>query len=291
MKQEAYPVLEDFLNASDEVVAAIAPRTLVFAAGGTRRAAALAGVPLEDMAKWTQSHMRAASQLCFRLGVHHLLLPVAMPQMFQERGLYREKLLDWLYSELADSESCDFYKHQQWRVHMIIAGTAIPQLEKAVETVNRITSINKGPSLWLIITPDNDELWQWQVQAFARGAKTRAEAIGMLYGETIPPVDVLLSYGKPTISLGLLPPLLYDDTQCYWLQKPGYNLSEETLRTIFYDYAYTRHTWRQDKTGRAEQALAHREAWEQGPIVGVGIRLGPFWYPQPFALPGDTAVS
>jgi len=79
--------------------------------------------------------------------------------------------------------------------------------------------------------------------------------------------------------------LLYDETQCYWLQKPGYGIEEESLRKIIYDYAYTRKTWLKDKTGRAEQALAHRDVWEKAPILGIGIRFGPFWHPAPFTLP------
>ena len=50
---------------------------------------------------------------------------------------------------------------------------------------------------------------------------------------------------------------------------------------MFYDYAYLRPTWRADKLDRAKAALAHREAWEDGPILGLGMRLGPFWYPAP----------
>ncbi|HXF63764.1 MAG TPA: hypothetical protein VNK95_19220 [Caldilineaceae bacterium] len=53
------------------------------------------------------------------------------------------------------------------------------------------------------------------------------------------------------------------------------------MRTILYDYAYVRPTWQADKTGRAEQALKYRQAWEDPPVVGLGVRLGPFWYPAP----------
>jgi len=69
--------------------------------------------------------------------------------------------------------------------------------------------------------------------------------------------------------------------QCYWSQRPGFRLDERQLRRILYDYAYTRRTWREDKTGRAEKALAHRSVWERGPTIGLGVRLGPFWYPAP----------
>ena len=28
-----------------------------------------------------------------------------------------------------------------------------------------------------------------------------------------------------------------------------------------------------------------RQVWEQGPILGLGTRVGPFWYPEPFLPP------
>jgi hypothetical protein len=56
---------------------------------------------------------------------------------------------------------------------------------------------------------------------------------------------------------------------------------------ILYDYAYLRQTWRQDKTGRAEQALAYRKAWEQAGILGMGTHLGGYWFPAPFLPPPD----
>lgn len=102
-----------------------------------------------------------------------------------------------------------------------------------------------------------------------------------LYGEEIPPVSFYLGFGKPTILPEVIPPLLIDQVQCYWSQQPGYTLTKEQLRTMFYDYAYLRPTWRPDKLDRAKAALADRQAWEEGPILGLGMRLGPFWYPAP----------
>lgn len=96
-------------------------------------------------------------------------------------------------------------------------------------------------------------------------------------GEDIPPATLYLALGKPTISLDIIPPLLIGNIQCYWTQQPGYTLTEKQLRTILYDYAYLRRTWREEKLDRAKEALADRPAWEEGPILGLGMQLGPFW--------------
>jgi hypothetical protein len=109
-----------------------------------------------------------------------------------------------------------------------------------------------------------------------------------MYGEAIPPITLFLSSGKPSFSLNLLPPLLVGNVQCYWRQQPGHSLTEPEWRTILYDYAYTRSTWRQDKEGRAEQALAHLEIWKNAPTLGIGTQLGPFWYPAAIPTPEDV---
>jgi hypothetical protein len=57
------------------------------------------------------------------------------------------------------------------------------------------------------------------------------------------------------------------------------------LRTIFYDYAYLRPTWQEEKIERAKAASTHQKAWENGPILGLGMRLGPFWHPAPMSSP------
>ena len=56
-------------------------------------------------------------------------------------------------------------------------------------------------------------------------------------------------------------------------------LAEDLIRQIFYDYAYTRRTWQKDKSSRYGDVLAQRSFWEQPRVLGLGQRVGPFWYP------------
>lgn len=285
MNPSSIPSLEEYLTWPAAKVAQVAPEAVVLAIGGTRRAAALAGVPLEQMAEFTLPQMFAACRLHFRLGIRHLFLPVASPRMFQETGLYRDRLLQWLCSGLAGSESCQTYQTDGWRVRLIIAGEQIPELTEAATAVDAATRNIDGPRLWFLVITGHEALWQWQIKAFTQGARSRSEAIQYLFGEVVPPADLLISYGKPFIALDVIPPLLYEETHAYWRQKPGYAIDETELRTILYDYTYTRQTWRQDKTGRAEQALIHQKTLESAPPLGLGLQLGPFWYPAPFPPP------
>lgn len=283
------PSLEEFLRSPVETIAAVMPATVIFASGGTRRSAALAGIELGDeFARWNRQRMLAVCQLFFQHGVQHLVLPMGSPKMFAEQGLYGQRLRQWLTWGLAGPESAAFYEQANWQVRLIVAGETIPELAEAAVTLIEKTGQASGPYLWYVIMPDFSQMWQWLAQAFINGARSRAEAVRLLYGEDIPLASLLISFGKPLISLDVLPPFLYEEIQCYWMQQPSYDLDETSLRTILYDCVYLRSTWRQDKTGRAEEVVAYRQAWEKGPIIGLGRRLGPFWYPAPWGMPFDT---
>jgi hypothetical protein len=283
------PDLTTFLAAPASTVAQVAPTTAIFAAGGTRRAAALASIPFgEDFARWSRPRMLMCFDRFFQLGVRHLCVPILRPQNFAEVGLFRERILSWLQWGLAGPESLATYQAHNWQVRLIVTGKPDPELAAPVATLATATCGATGPRLWYIVTPDLDGLWTWQRGAFLRGAQTRAEAVEILYGEAIPPATMLVGFGKPLVGPDLLPPLLVEEIHCYWRQRPGYSLTERELRLIFYDYAYLRPTWQADKTNRGAAALAHRAGWERGPTLGLGMRLGAFWYP---ALHADAAAE
>ena len=280
MSGDIRPSLEQFLLAPHSVVAEVAPHSMIFAAGGTRRAAALAGIPLgEAVARWSQPQMLNAFQLFFQLGVRHLFAPSVRPQMLREQGAYRDLWMKWLHWGLAGPESLERYRAAGWRVRLLIAGEPSSELAEIAAILEEHTQQASGPTLWYLATLDLDQEWAWQAAAFRSGARTRADAVRLLFGEEVPPADLVVSFGKPIVGPDLFPTLLVEEAQCYWMQRPGYALDERQIRRIFYDYAFMRPTWREDKTGRAEEALDHRLAWERGPTVGLGRRLGPFWYP------------
>lgn len=280
------PSLDDFLTAPVAEVAKVAPTTVIYATGGTRRALALAGLSLKDSyVKWSHSRALESLALIFRMGAQHLIAPAGRPQILAEHGLYRDNFFTWMKMGLTCSESLEFYQASNWRVRLVVAGDPVPELVEIATILEQATRTATGPNLWFLTTLTYNDLWSWIGKAFANGARTRADVVRTLFGADIPPAKLLLSFGKPLVALDHLPPLLFEEIQCYWTQRPGYSLTEKQMRSILYDYAYLRQTWRQDKTGRAEEALVHRAAWEHGPTIGLGMHLGPFWYPVPIAPP------
>lgn len=285
MTQTATPSLADFLAAPVEAIARVAPATVVYAPGGTRRQAVFEGIEpwSEEFIDWAWKHTMASAELLFRHGVRNLLLTALTPGNFREVNRYRPQLLERTASFIAGADALATYRRFGWRVRLIGAECA-PELAAAAAHLRRATAADGAHTIYWTVAPDEDSFWQslWAI-AQQTQFSTRAEAIHALYGEEIEPATLYLAFGKPLISQAIIPPLLQGELHCYWSQQPGYTLTERQLRTILYDYAHLRPTWREEKLERAHEALAHRQAWQEGPILGLGMRLGPFWYPAPMS--------
>lgn len=283
MNSDSIPTFEHFLDLAAQDIHAVAPQTFIYAASGTRRAAALAGFPTtgDEFATWSRGELFRVVELIFDHGVQHLVMPMLGPSQFQETtGEYREYLWRWFIDGLTNIDALTHYKDKGWRVRFAFADY-IDQLRTPGELLCQETSYDSPHTLWCYVVPEFQQVWEWVLDATQQTqARNYEEAIRALYGEDIPSATLYLSTGKPLISVLQLPPLLVSEvTQCYWNQRPGYSLDEYHIRQMFYDCAYLRKTWRKDKSGRAEEAMQYRHVWENAPIFGIGERMGSFWYP------------
>lgn len=273
------PTPDEFLAAPPSVVAAVAPATLIYAPGGTRRRAALAGIePHSDSyAEWSRRQMLRTCELFFAHGVRHLWVTVLRPAQLAEVGPYRAHLLGWLAEGLAGDTALDSYEERGWRARLVGADD-IPELQRT--RVRLGATAGRGPTIWYYVTAEPAAPWR---NALARLAEQPGQSpVRAVYGEEIPPATMLIGFGKPIIATDLVPPLIAGELQCYWTQTPGFEQDAGTIRRIFYDYAYTRHTWQQDKTERYVGLAEDGERWDRSPalVLGIGRRVpGGFWYP------------
>jgi hypothetical protein len=274
------PSLEQFLAAPVEEVRRVAPAMLMWVVEGTRRSAALAG-DSADYPRWSLQRMCDCLEVFFHHGVRHVFNAMLTPSQFAEiTPNYRERLFDWVALMVDDPEV--LRRFQQYGIRVRLVGQqSLPQLRPIAQRLEAATPQGEY-TLWCSVVAESGQVWAEVMSAItASGARTREEAIQALYGEALPLATLLWAFGKPVFSTDQLPPLLLGKMDCYWSQQPGYRVSERDFRAVLYDAAYVRRTWREDKTGRPEEALSHRKAWEEGPILGLGVRLGPFWYPAP----------
>lgn len=282
---ETYPTLDEFLAASEEEVAKVAPVSMSYGAGGTRRAGVFAGIEpwSNEFMIWAHQQMLDSQALIFRYGIQHLFSPLIIPNNLKEVHHYRDQLFRQVEPVLTRPEAIAQYQALGIRVR-ILGGEQVPEVQKTAEKLDALTGSNGNQTLYWTVVLDPEEQW---TQLFSTvslaNVRTRAQAIRAIYGEDIPPITLYLNHGKPEFSFNTIPPLLVGQAQCYWNQKPGSVLDEPLLRTIFYDYAYLRKTFRADKLERAQAALADQETWTSAPMLGIGRRMGPFWYPATIA--------
>src|SRR5690606_9826987 len=198
---------------------------------------------------------------------------------------YRDKLIEWTAWGTAGPEAIADYRRLGWRVRLL-GSESWPDLAPVADQLRAETAQATGPTLWFTVVSQVEAAWA-RILRIAReqGIESRRELVRAVYGEDIPPATLYLGSGKPQVDESIVLPLLIGKLECYWRQNLGFDLDAPTLRTILYDYTYVRPTWRADKTGRAEQVLAYRAAWEEPPVIGLGQRLGPFWYPAPIPDP------
>lgn len=275
------PTWDEFRVTPVEHIAHLVPATVIYNTAGTRRQAALAGVAphSDDYVFWSRQRMITCFELLFRFGVHNLFSCLVRSNQFAEVGYYRERLIDWIDWWIAGPEALTDYHQRGWRVRLVGVDD-VPELHSAVERLHAATPDQWHQTVWFSVNADLYAQWK-AIIATAKLVQvgTQAEAIRALYGEDIPPAQLFISFGKPMVAPDVLPLLLADELHCYWTQQPGYSLDEITLRRIVYDYVYLRHTWTPDKSSRYNDIHTHRHIWEQPRVLGLGQRIGDFWYP------------
>lgn len=279
--EQGAPSLASFLAAPAQEVAAVMPPTVIFAAGGTRRSAALAGVApdTDDTTRVLRERMVACFAQFFHLGARHLFTSMLRPGQLNEVGRYRERLFSWFDWGLAGPEALDDYRRHGWRVR--IGGLeALPELRAANERLVAATPPTWEHTLWLYGAPEPGSLWEQTLSAaHATQARTQSELIRGLLGEEVPLAGLYIGFGKPMMTHDIVPLALMGETQCYWVQRPGYEIDEAMVRSIVYDSVYRRRTWREDKSTRYADIEQTRALWESRQVLGIGRRIGGFWYP------------
>lgn len=276
------PTEAEFLLAPQEVVAAVAPRSLVYAPGGTRRSAAFAGIEpwSADYLRIGQDQITACLATIFQYGVENVFTPTIMVGHANEVDDIASQLMLPMGRFITDPRLLEIFRSHGWRVR--VAPSAYQEiLQPFIDILDKNSPPNARHTWWMTFTPSYESWWSTLFDTVKSAqVSTREEAIRALYGEDVAPISLCIAFGKLMVSPDFFPPLLMDNVQCYWSQQAGYSLTDERFRKILYDYAYLRPTWQKDKSSRAKEAQPYQAIWEEEVILGLGQRLGPFWYPK-----------
>ena len=289
------PTLDEFLVAPLATVREVAPATVIVATGGTRRRAMLDGIDIRSEAypQQTRIHMIDAIELLLAYGAQHVFVPILVDGNFNEETPdYRDHLFRWIADGIAGPTAIDDYAQREWQVRLVGAEEDSPLWATATKLIAATVS-STARCVWFTVAPSSTHAWEFALRKIvAAQATTHAAAVKAVYGQEIP-VDgaLLLDFGKPQIFTSAVPPLLICKLHCYWRQSLGYQITEELLRRVIYDYAYNRRTWQIDKSARTDAIFEYADWYARPPILGEGERLGPFWFPKPWSGPGDETPA
>jgi hypothetical protein len=273
--------LQTMLKLPRDQVRELAPQTVVWAAGGTRRQAVIEGIDLgAGYYDWSWRRQLGGAALFFDMGVRTLFAPILGPPQAREVGPYRDKLFDVL-QRLGDDASLEAYRRMGARVRFY-GQQHVPGMADLAAHVEAATCDLGPQTLWwsMVVEQEEEALWDAMQAGMRVGATSLAAAARAFYGEDVAPVDVFIGFGKPQTGY-LMPPLLGERAALYWTVFPSYATTEEHLRILWWDYRFGRATWRADKTHRYDDLLTSGlvQRYEQPLILGVGQRIGPFWHP------------
>ena len=262
----------------------VAPDTIIYAPSGTRRHAILNGVADSgwDYAEWSRVQLFNCFELLFQYGIRHIILPLMSADLLKEATPnYTEYVWDWVKWGIGSEVSLADYERMKCQAHILL-GQGYPVLRNTLETIRATHKPERDPYIWYGITPDVSASWIITlnlIKQLDRIPETPDQAVKLLYGLDIPSPKILIGFGKPAFQPAINPPfLIRGEMASYWSQLPGYSLNEGQLQSILHDYWDIRPTWQRNKDGR--DVLKHKDIWLEGSILGVGKRLGNFWYPQ-----------
>ena len=114
------PTQDEFLAAPVEAVAAVAPRSMVYAPGGTRRSATFAGI-----VPWSAEHVRESQNrfvecldVIFRYGVEHVFSPMIMVGHAKEVDDIERQLIVRVGEFAADPYLQDMVRRRGWQIKL-----------------------------------------------------------------------------------------------------------------------------------------------------------------------------
>ncbi len=226
--------------------------------------------------------------LFFTHGVETVLSPILGSDILARGPEYMQMVVPAL-SQIADGEMFrQFY--QGWDVRVKFYGeyadyfaqnfpglaTALAQAKGALNGRRRLFwgMFASDPAAWIS---------QFAVQHYAKtGAPpNREQVVAEYYGETVPMADMFIGSGPPTAFD--YPLLDAGATALYFLQAPTPYLTQTGLRSIFFDYLYTRRVG-EDYSDVPETEWAEARKYyndHADSILGVGKNSsgGHFWFP------------
>lgn len=295
---------ETFQTMPTEKIAALVresgPRVCVFPINGTRRWFMLEhhATPHEALIPRyleaaTQNHIQLY-RLFFDHGLDTLLTPIFGPDLVERGEDYLKMAAEGLARLASHPAFLDFYKTYGVRVRFygdyrrFFQQTPHAHLLELFEQITARTATHDRHRLFFGVCAQDatETIADLTVRYFtAHGSvPTRQQLIELFYGESVPPVDLFIGFGR--FCVFDMPLLATGNEDLYFTVSPSPYLDAMQLRRILYDHLYNRREAETDYTDMTPEDRASMRAFyhaNRGKTMGVGRKhkTGGYWYPLP----------
>jgi tuberculosinol/isotuberculosinol synthase len=305
--------LEAFTNLSASEIAQLVrpsgPKVCVFPINGTRRWFMLEHVVPEG-ADWATVYCDVSAErhidlyrMFFDHGIDTLLTPIFGPDLLERGDEYARMAIEGLVLLATDPRFLAFYRDYDVHVRFygdyrrFFAPTAYDYVSGIFDEATARTASHSRHRLFFGVCANDaaETVGELAVQYHSEHGclPDKKKLVELYYGETVDSVSLFIGFDKPCAFD--MPLVATGSEDLYFTVRPSPYLTSRQLRAILYDHLYSR------RTGEVDYASLEAEEWyamdqfyrtNVDHTLGVGTRVGQFWYPLPqVAWPPDSSAT
>ena len=170
---------DEFCNLPPNEIAKHTPASMIFAAGGTRRAAKLAGIEdSNEYVRWSAEQLLTCFGLFAKYGIEHIITHAIVPSQWMEvTPDYREKLVEWVKGTLTSKATISEYERRGWR-EAVIGTDPLSELGYLKEKLSdAFPKSNYSLTVYYAATFSYNSPWENLSSVLEQGWKTQDDLI------------------------------------------------------------------------------------------------------------------
>ncbi|MEW5958432.1 MAG: hypothetical protein AB1801_11945 [Chloroflexota bacterium] len=268
--------LQEWLLLDDQQIAEFVGQkvsTVALFINGTRRWFMSQNTDWTNYTTVTGIAQRRVSQLIYDHGVQTLIQPILGYDLVARGHKYLELAIEQGLAELATNEEYrTWYHREQIRVSLYgnwSAALTEHGFGRVVNLLHKLVAETRSYSRHRLLLGVFADDGLDNIVSLARTVNRGQELLSRYYGQSVEPVDLIISSGQPAI--WDLPLLDINKASLYFLQSPTFCLNKDSLRRILYDHIYER-----INDDELYDSLLN-EKWRESEVLGIGQRTGKGW--------------
>jgi tuberculosinol/isotuberculosinol synthase len=275
------------------------PQVVVFPINGTRRWFILehgeqaAEFSMEAYMQITWNRQITLYKLFFDHGIETLVTPIFGPELLERGAAYAQMVKPGLIWINENEDLLNFYQDYDVRVRVYgdtkrhLTGTPFEDTLVSFDELAARTAENGRFRLFFGVCAHDaaESVAEIGLNFYREHGRlpVKSEIVNAYYGEAVQPVDIFIGFDRP--STFDMPLIATGNEDLYFTISPSPYMDQHSLRSILYDYLFSRHVSEhyEELSADSWQILADFYNKNRHHILGLGKRSkdGSFWYPLP----------